>query len=148
MSAPAKAQISQTLSSTSTQQANTSQAEKPQPPEPAPYLYIAGLSVLATLGLVAMWWIFWSAIVKAKESVHDILMSPSFFRVVTVMGVIAATVVLSLAGKMEGSMTGAILSGIVGYVLGHISTAQASGKEELPRPKETLPEDNAATTAK
>lgn len=139
MSAPAQAQIEQTTSLK--QETNTSQLEKKQAPEPAPYLYIAGLSVLATLGLVAMWWIFWSAIVKAKESVHDILMSPSFFRVVTVMGVIAATVVLSLAGKMEGSMTGAILSGIVGYVLGHISTAQSGGKEELPRPKETPPEN-------
>lgn len=115
-----------------TQQDKSAQQGKEQ----VPHLYVAGLSVLATLGLVAMWWIFWSAIVKAKESVHDILMSPSFFRVVTVMGVIAATVVLSLAGKMEGSMTGAILSGIVGYVLGHISTAQ-SGTKETPANSDT-----------
>lgn len=132
----------------SAQQANTTQQEKSTPPEQVPYLYIAGLSVLATLGLVAMWWIFWSAIVKAKESVHDILMSPSFFRVVTVMGVIAATVVLSLAGKMEGSMTGAILSGIVGYVLGHISTAQSGAKEESPRSKEIPADSNVPTTPK
>lgn len=38
------------------------------------------------------------------------------------MGVIAATVVLSLAGRLEGNTTGAILSGIVGYVLGQLST--------------------------
>ena len=80
--------------------------------------YVAGLSILATVGLVLMWAVFWFATVKTKESVHEILMSPSFFRTVTVMGVIAATVVLSLAGRLEGNITGAILSGIVGYVLG------------------------------
>jgi tetrahydromethanopterin S-methyltransferase subunit C len=43
------------------------------------------------------------------------------------MGVIAATVVLSLAGRLEGNLTAAILSGIVGYVLG-----QLSGKHDKP----------------
>jgi tetrahydromethanopterin S-methyltransferase subunit C len=38
------------------------------------------------------------------------------------MGVIAATVVLSLAGRLEGNIAGAILSGIVGYVLGHLAS--------------------------
>jgi hypothetical protein len=52
----------------------------------------------------------------------DILRSPSFFKTVTVMGVIAATVVLSLAGRLEGNITGAILSGIAGYVLGQLSS--------------------------
>ncbi len=33
----------------------------------------------------------------------DILTSPSFFKTVTVIGVIAATVVLSLAGRLEGN---------------------------------------------
>jgi len=84
--------------------------------------YVVGLSILATVGLILMWAIFWLATVKAKESIHEILLSPSFFRTVTVMGVIAATVVLSLAGRLEGNITGAILSGIVGYVLGQIST--------------------------
>lgn len=37
------------------------------------------------------------------------------------MGVIAATVVLSLAGRLDGNITGAILSGIVGYVFGQLS---------------------------
>jgi hypothetical protein len=84
--------------------------------------YVVGLSILATVGLILMWAVFWFATVKAKESIHEILLSPSFFRTVTVMGVIAATVVLSLAGRLEGNITGAILSGIVGYVLGQLST--------------------------
>ncbi|MEQ1583794.1 MAG: hypothetical protein ABL875_06990 [Candidatus Nitrotoga sp.] len=84
--------------------------------------YVVGLSILATVGLIFMWAVFWFATVKAKESIHEILLSPSFFRTVTVMGVIAATVVLSLAGRLEGNTTGAILSGIVGYVLGQLST--------------------------
>jgi len=102
---------------------------------PAPYPYIAGLSILATLGLVVMWWVFWSAIAKTKESAHDVLMSPSFFRVVTVMGVIAATVVLSLAGRLEGNITGAILSGIVGYVLGQMHSPARSLENTKEPPK-------------
>jgi hypothetical protein len=58
---------------------------------------------------------------SAKQNVHQILVSASFFRTVAVMGVIAATVVLSLAGRLEGNITGAILSGIVGYVLGQLA---------------------------
>lgn len=88
--------------------------------------YIVGLSVLATVGLIIMWAIFWNAAAKSNESVHDVLLSPSFFRTVTVMGVIAATVVLSLAGRLDGNITGAILSGIVGYVLGQISSPARS----------------------
>lgn len=65
-----------------------------------------------------MWSVFWLAVVKRGESIQEILLSSAFFRTVAVMGVIAATVVLSLAGKLEGNVTGAILSGIVGYVLG------------------------------
>lgn len=83
---------------------------------------IVELSVLATVGLIVMWAVFWLAIVRAKENVHDVLMSTGFFRTVTVMGVIAATVVLSLASRLDGNVTGAILSGIVGYVLGQISS--------------------------
>src|SRR5713226_3016859 len=79
------------------------------------------LSVLATAGLAAMWLAFWAAVVLRKESVHEILLSAGFFRTVAVMGVVAATVVLSLAGRLEGNITGAILSGIVWYVLGHLS---------------------------
>jgi len=88
--------------------------------------YIVWLSVLATAGLVLMWAVFWFAIIRARESVHEVLLSAGFFRTVTVMGVIAATVVLSLAGRLEGNITGAILSGIVGYVLGAVS-ARARG---------------------
>ena len=92
--------------------------------------YIVWLSVLATAGLVLMWAAFWFAIVRAKESVHEVLLSAGFFRTVTVMGVIAATVVLSLAGRLEGNITGAILSGIVGYVLGAVSTRARGHPEE------------------
>ncbi len=51
---------------------------------------ILWLSILATAGLVLMWGLFWLA---------EVLLSPAFFRTVAVMGVIAATVVLSLAGR-------------------------------------------------
>jgi uncharacterized membrane protein len=82
---------------------------------------ILWLSVLATSGLVVMWVAFWFKVDTSKDSIHDILLSTGFFRTVAVMGVIAATVVLSLAGRLEGNITGAILSGIVGYVLGQLS---------------------------
>jgi hypothetical protein len=77
-----------------------------------------------------MWVKFWGAVAASNESILDILKSASFFKVVTVMGVIASTVILSLAGKLEGNMTGAILSGIVGYALG-----QLSNKQEVEKPK-------------
>jgi hypothetical protein len=83
--------------------------------------YIFRLSVLATAGLVLMWSIFWTAAWKRGENVQAILSSAGFFRTVAVMGVVAATVVLSLAGRLEGNITGAILSGIVGYVLGQLA---------------------------
>lgn len=87
------------------------------------------LSILATLALVAMWGVFWWAVARAKESVHEVLLSAGFFRTVTVMGVIAATVVLCLADRLSGSITGAILSGIVGYVLGQISARPGAPRE-------------------
>ncbi len=90
--------------------------------------YIVGLSVLATVALVSMWGMFWNSVAKSEENIMDILKSPNFFKTVTVMGVIAATVVLSLAGRLDGNITGAILSGIAGYVLGQLSGKQASGK--------------------
>ena len=83
--------------------------------------YIYRLSILATSGLAIMWATFWLAVWKRGENVRDILSSTGFFRTVAVMGVVAATVVLSLAGRLEGNITGAILSGIVGYVLGQLS---------------------------
>jgi hypothetical protein len=90
--------------------------------------FIFELSVLATTGLALMWVAFWAAITIRKESVSDILQSPSFFRTVAVMGVVASTVVLSLAGRIEGNITGAILSGIVGYVLGQLTHKSKSSK--------------------
>jgi hypothetical protein len=92
-------------------------------------VYVLWLAILATSGLVAMWAIFWLAIRRTDESITGILLNPSFFKTVAVMGVIAATVVLSLAGRLEGNLTGAILSGIVGYVLGSI-TGKAKEKPE------------------
>lgn len=84
--------------------------------------YILWLSILATGGLLACWIAFWWAVSRQGVSINAILASPGFFRTITVMGVIAATVVLSLAGRLEGNFTGAILSGIVGYVLGQLSS--------------------------
>ena len=82
--------------------------------------YILCLSILATVGLFACWAAFWWVVAWQKESVSEVLQSAAFFRTVTVMGVVAATVVLSLAGRMEGNVVGAILGGIVGYVLGQM----------------------------
>ncbi len=87
------------------------------------------LSGLATAGLAIMWVAFWIAVARSGESITGILRSGAFFRTVTVMGVIAATVVLSLAGRLEGNITGAVLSGIVGYVLG------AAAQKEKPENK-------------
>ena len=95
---------------------------------------IGWLSVLATAGLVVTWAVFWLAIVRSQESVHDVLMSSGFFRTVTVMGVIAAAVVLALAGRLDGNITGAILSGIVGYVLGQISAPIRGYLQEKKKP--------------
>lgn len=89
------------------------------------------LSGLATVGLAVMWIAFWLAVARSGESITHILQSSAFFRTVTVMGVIAATVVLSLAGRLEGNITGAVLSGIVGYVLGAVS--QKEKGEDKPR---------------
>jgi len=83
--------------------------------------YVWWLSILATAGLVLMWAAFWFVVWRRGESIIEILTKPEFFKVVTVMGVIAATVVLSLANKIQGSLTAAILSGIAGYVLGSVT---------------------------
>ena len=83
--------------------------------------YVWWLSILATAGLCLMWAVFWIAVWRRNESVTEILTKPEFFKVVTVMGVIAATVVLSLADRIKGELTAAILSGIVGYVLGSVA---------------------------
>lgn len=88
---------------------------------------IGNLSVLATGGIVVMWSVFWFAVARSSQSVKDILIMPAFFKTICVIGVIAASVVLSLAGRLEGPITGAILSGIVGYVLGQLSGRERKG---------------------
>jgi uncharacterized membrane protein len=90
------------------------------------------LSVAATVALAVMWVIFWIAVIRSNESIIQILSNPAFFRTVTVMGVIAATAVLSLAGKLDGNVTGAILSGIAGYVLGHLTSQKSDPPETKP----------------
>ncbi len=92
--------------------------------------YVLGLSILATVGLVVMWISFWWAVGKSGENIHEILLSTGFFRTVVVMGVIAATVVLALVGRLESNITGAILSGIVGYVLGQVSNRGRGNQDE------------------
>lgn len=87
------------------------------------------LAIVATVALVLMWGVFWMAVIRAKESVVGVLLNPSFFRVVTIMGIVAATAVLSLAGRLDGNITGAILSGIAGYVLGHVSSRTTANGE-------------------
>lgn len=100
--------------------------------EPLSPDFVFRLSVLATTGLVLCWVAFWVAVIVRQENVHQILVSASFFRTVAVMGVIAATVVLSLAGRLEGNITGAILSGIVGYVLGQLAGRGRESAEQKP----------------
>ena len=88
------------------------------------------LALLATSGLAFMWIVFWTFVYLRKENVTDILLSPAFFKTVCVMGVIAATVVLSLSGTLEANLTGAILSGVVGYVLGTITGRKKHDNEK------------------
>ena len=87
------------------------------------------LAVLATVGLAVLWGTFWFAVARSRNSVQEILASPGFFRSITVVGVVAATVVLTLAERLEGNMAGAILSGIVGYVLGQLSPRGRKGPD-------------------
>lgn len=76
------------------------------------------LSFLATGGLCILWIAFWIAVRTSGEKVSEILLNQSFFKTVTVMGVIAGVVVLALAGRIDGDLTASIFAGIVGYVLG------------------------------
>lgn len=94
--------------------------------------YIVGLAVLAAVCIVLMWCMFWHTVAKSQDSVIDVLKSPSFFKGSTVIGVIAATAVLSLAGRLDGNVSGAILSGIVGYVLGQLSGREVEKKVSEP----------------
>jgi hypothetical protein len=97
--------------------------------------YVLLLSILATLGLSACWTVFWIVVYRREESITEILSNPSFFKVVTVMGVIAAAVVLSLCDKIDGTLTASILSGIVGYVLGSLAGKQPPGNTTASQPQ-------------
>lgn len=103
----------------------------PTPGEPIslPALYIMWLSVLATAGLIIMWVVFWLVASRRNESIIDILLSPGFFKVIAVMGIIAATAVLALAGRLPSNLTAAILSGVAGYVLGSTVRGSAGGSD-------------------
>ena len=80
------------------------------------------LAGFATGGLAVCWVVFWISVVRTGESIPQILASAGFFRTVTVMGIVAAAAVLSLANRIDGNVTAAILSGIVGYVLGQLAS--------------------------
>ena len=84
-------------------------------------IYIAGLSVLAAISLVFMWWCFWKAAASKDNNVLTTIQNSAFLKTVTVIGVIAATVILTLVDKLGGDIAGAILSGVAGYVLGNTS---------------------------
>jgi len=90
--------------------------------------YVLWLSLLATTGLSLAWAVFWLVAWHRDANIAEIISRPELFRIITVMGVIAATAVLSLTNRIDGNLTGAILSGIVGYVLGSVSNR----KREVP----------------
>lgn len=89
-----------------------------QQPVPLGSTAVLILAGMAGGAIVLMWCAFWITAARSGADVTGILLSPGFFRTVTVIGVIAATGVLALAGRLESNLTGAILSGVAGYVLG------------------------------
>ena len=109
--------------------------------------YVWDLSILAAVGLVACWIAFWLAVSCSHESISGILLNPGFFKTVTVMGVIAATVVLSLADRIEGQLTAAILSGIVGYVLGSAAGKLTDAERTAAKSKKNQEETEAKAKA-
>jgi hypothetical protein len=100
--------------------------------------YVWQLSLLASGGLIILWAIFWLVVWRRQESATEIVAKPEFFQIITVMGIVSATVVLSLAGRIDGNLTAAILSGIAGFVLGSVSQKPkdppkpAAGTPQLP----------------
>src|SRR5262245_35362693 len=109
--------------------------------------YVWDLSILATVGLVACWIAFWLAVSCSHESISGILLNPGFFKTVTVMGVIAGTVILSLADRIEGQLTAAILSGIVGYVLGSAAGKLTDAERTAAKRKKNQEEAEAKAKA-
>jgi|ERR1700694_279134 len=95
---------------------------------------IISLAYLAAAGIVIMWIAFWILVYLKKESIQEILLSPAFFKTVAVIGVVAATAVLSLAQRLEPNLTGAILSGTIGYVLGTVTSSREAGRGTTPLP--------------
>lgn len=76
------------------------------------------ISILATIGIVSMWIVFFIIAYKQNERLTDIIRMDAFFKAITVIGVIGSTSVLAISEKIEGELAAAILSGIVGYILG------------------------------
>lgn len=76
------------------------------------------ISLLATIGIVSMWIVFFIIAYKQDEKLTDIIRMDAFFKAITVIGVIGSTSVLAIAERIEGELAAAILSGIVGYILG------------------------------
>lgn len=85
------------------------------------------ISILATLGIVSMWIVFFIIAYKQDEKLTKIIQMDAFFKAITVIGVIGSTSVLAIAERIEGELAAAILSGIVGYILG------AGSKEVKPQ---------------
>ena len=79
-----------------------------RPPVQLEPFHIMILAFLATFGIVGLWGIFWCAFLKSQDSgkIMDVLNASSFLKTVTVVGVIAAAAVLSLAGILEGNVAG------------------------------------------
>lgn len=102
--------------------------------------YVLWLSLLATTGLSLAWAVFWLVAWHRGANIAEIISRPELFRIITVMGVIAATAVLSLTNRIDGNLTGAILSGIVGYVLGSVSNRK---REAPPVPAPKPPTDGS-----
>ena len=67
------------------------------------------LAWLATIAILLMWFGFWVAVIWQKEKVSEVLFNPAFFKTVAVVGVIAATAVLSLAQRLEENFTARFL---------------------------------------
>ena len=87
-----------------------------QPITDSTLLYIfAGIIVLALAGGACLTIIF-----RKNPNLMIEFRKTEFFYIITVFGIVLATVVLGLRGILDGKSISAILGGIVGYVLGSL----------------------------